>query len=171
LSSRHRTHDPHPVVHGSASAVVAAAYNQSGADYIAYADGDPTDLFAFSGMHAYADRRIWALLEAKLTELRATGASSIGILDAGCGPGTWLRRLVVRAHELGFTMISRSTLRTLSANCLKATPRWIQHRSDVKHGRNGRDDHGGGVREGLRSQERRAGSEARPRQRPTAAFG
>jgi hypothetical protein len=31
------THDPHPVVRGSASAVVAAAYNQSGADYIAYA--------------------------------------------------------------------------------------------------------------------------------------
>jgi hypothetical protein len=35
LSSR--THDPHPVVRGSASAVVAAAYNQSGAGYIAYA--------------------------------------------------------------------------------------------------------------------------------------
>jgi hypothetical protein len=37
LSSRHRTHDPYPVVRGSASAVVAAAYNQSGTDYIAYA--------------------------------------------------------------------------------------------------------------------------------------
>jgi hypothetical protein len=72
------------VIHGSASAIVAAAYNQSGADYIAYADGDPTDLFAFSGLHAYADRRIWALLDTKLRELRATGASSIGILDAGC---------------------------------------------------------------------------------------
>jgi len=45
------------VIHGSASAIVAAAYN-SDADYIAYADGDPTDLFAFSGLHAYADRRI-----------------------------------------------------------------------------------------------------------------
>jgi SAM-dependent methyltransferase len=106
LSRRHRTHDPRRVIHGSASAVVAAAYNQSGADYIAYADGDPTDLFAFSGLHAYADRRIWALLEAKLTELRGTGASSIAILDAGCGPGTWLRRLVVRARELGFSTIT-----------------------------------------------------------------
>ncbi len=48
----------------------------------------------------------WVLLEAKLTELRATGASSIAILDAGCGPGTWLRRLVVRARELGFTTIT-----------------------------------------------------------------
>jgi hypothetical protein len=34
LSSRRRTHDPHPVVRGSASAVVAAAYNQSGAGYM-----------------------------------------------------------------------------------------------------------------------------------------
>jgi len=106
LSSRHRTHDPRPARHGSASAVVAAAYNQSGADYITYADGDPTHLFAFGGLHAYADRRIWALLETKLRELRATGASSIGILDAGCGPGTWLRRLVARARELGFTTIT-----------------------------------------------------------------
>jgi SAM-dependent methyltransferase len=106
LSSRHRTHDPRPAIHGSASAVVAAAYNQSGADYITYADGDPTHLFAFGGLHAYADRRIWALLETKLRELRATGASSIGILDAGCGPGTWLRRLVARARELGFTTIT-----------------------------------------------------------------
>ena len=106
MSSRHRTRDPRPVVHDSASAIVAAAYNQSGADYAAYADGDPTHLFAFRGLHAYADRRIWALLEAKLTELRATGASSIAILDAGCGPGTWLRRIVARAHALGFTSIT-----------------------------------------------------------------
>jgi hypothetical protein len=45
-------------------------------------------------------RRFWTLLEAKLTDLRATSGSSISILDAGCGPGTWLRRLVTRAHVL-----------------------------------------------------------------------
>jgi SAM-dependent methyltransferase len=67
---------------------------------------DPTHLFAFDGLHAYADRRVWTLLEAKLTDLRATGAGSISILDAGCGPGTWLRRLVTRAHVLGFTTIT-----------------------------------------------------------------
>jgi hypothetical protein len=39
-------------------------------------------------LHAYADRQIWNLLEKKLVELRATGARSISILDAGCGPGT-----------------------------------------------------------------------------------
>ncbi len=84
---------------------VADIYNKAGDDYAAYADGDPTHLFAFKGMHAYADRQLWARLDAKLVELRATGASTIRILDAGCGPGTWLRRLVLRASDLGFTSI------------------------------------------------------------------
>jgi hypothetical protein len=84
LSSQYRFRDSDPVVHDSVAANVAAAYNQAGGDYIAYADGDPTHLFAFNGLHAYADRRVWTLLEAKLTDLRATGASSIRILDAGC---------------------------------------------------------------------------------------
>jgi hypothetical protein len=85
LSSRYRFRDSDPVVHDSAAANVAVAYNQAGGDYVAYADGDPTQLFAFNGLHAYADRRIWTVLEAKLIDLRATGASSISILDAGCG--------------------------------------------------------------------------------------
>lgn len=85
---------------------VAAVYNHAGDDYVAYADGDPTKLFAFDGLHAYADRQIWALLENKLLALRASGASSVRFLDAGCGPGTWLRRLVTRAHELGFLRIT-----------------------------------------------------------------
>jgi hypothetical protein len=92
--------------HDSAAANVAVAYNQAGGDYVAYADGDPTHLFAFNGLHAYADRLVWTLLEAKLTDLHATGASSISILDAGCGPGTWLRRVVTRAHVLGFSTIT-----------------------------------------------------------------
>ena len=85
---------------------VADIYNQAGDDYIAYADGDPTQPFAFDGMHAYADRCVWALLERKLAELRASGASAVSFLDAGCGPGTWLRRLVIRARALGFTSIT-----------------------------------------------------------------
>ena len=85
---------------------VADIYNQAGDDYVAYADGDPTQLFAFDGLHAYADRRVWALLEAKLADLRASGASSVSLLDAGCGPGTWLRRLVTRARALGFINIT-----------------------------------------------------------------
>jgi SAM-dependent methyltransferase len=56
-------------------------------------------------MHAYADRQLWTRLEDKLVELRGSGASAISILDAGCGPGTWLRRLVLRACHLGFSSI------------------------------------------------------------------
>ena len=84
----------------------AAAYNQAGDDYVAYADGHPEHLFSFDGLHAYADRRLWSLVETKLSNLRATGATSISVLDIGCGPGTWLRRLVTHARLLGFSKIT-----------------------------------------------------------------
>jgi SAM-dependent methyltransferase len=87
------------------AAEVAVIYNQAGAGYLAYADGDPDHLFSFDGPHAFADRRLWQTLEAELLALRETGARSISMLDAGCGPGTWLRRLVIRAKLLGFTSI------------------------------------------------------------------
>lgn len=83
----------------------AAIYNRAGSTYVAFADGDPTRLFSFDGPHGYADRYLWSVLDAKLVELRATGARSLRVLDAGCGPGTWLRRLVTRAIDLGFTTI------------------------------------------------------------------
>jgi SAM-dependent methyltransferase len=85
---------------------VADIYNQAGDNYVSYADGDSSQPFAFEGAHAYADRSVWAVLEKKLADLRASGASSVRLLDAGCGPGTWLRRLVIRAHGLGFTGIT-----------------------------------------------------------------
>jgi SAM-dependent methyltransferase len=85
---------------------VADIYNQAGDDYVSYADGDPSQPFAFDGMHAYADRCVWAVLETRLTDLRASGASSVRLLDAGCGPGTWLRRLVICARALGFSSIT-----------------------------------------------------------------
>jgi SAM-dependent methyltransferase len=85
---------------------IATVYDQAGEDYVAYADGDPERLFCFDGLHAYADRRLWSRLEMMLGDRRRTGATSISILDAGCGPGTWLRRLVTRARELGFTDIT-----------------------------------------------------------------
>src|ERR1700730_12708302 len=84
---------------------VATVYNRAGNSYVAYADGDPEHLFSFEGPHSYADRYLWSLLETRLLGLRAEGRSSVSILDAGCGPGTWLRRLVARAKTLGFTNI------------------------------------------------------------------
>ena len=89
-----------------ATASAAAAYDQAGDHYRAYADGNADDLYAFDSRYAYGDRQVWRVLEGLLVERRAAGAHAIRILDAGCGPGTWLRRLVGRAHELGFTEIS-----------------------------------------------------------------
>ena len=85
---------------------VADIYNQAGDNYVAYADGDPTQPFAFDGMHGYADGCLWAIMERELADLRASGATKVSFLDAGCGPGTWLRRLVTRALALGFSSIT-----------------------------------------------------------------
>src|ERR1700737_943403 len=102
----HRAAHPLLALCERAGETVADVYNQAGDDYAAYADGDPTQPFAFEGIHAYADRCVWALLEKKLVDLRASGANSVSFLDAGCGPGTWLRRLVIRARALGFSSIT-----------------------------------------------------------------
>ena len=64
---------------------IAAIYNEAGDEYAAYADGDPEHLFVFNGLHAYADRYVWAVLDAKLSSLRASGASSVSLLDARMG--------------------------------------------------------------------------------------
>jgi SAM-dependent methyltransferase len=85
---------------------VATAYNQSGENYVAYADGDPNRLYAFDSRYAYGDRETWNIIDGELRRLKNTGAETIRILDLGCGPGTWLRRAVVRARELGFLAIS-----------------------------------------------------------------
>lgn len=85
---------------------IAFAYNQAGDDYATYADGNTTDLFDFTGRHAFADKQLWKQLEQALVKLRETGTTVVNILDAGCGPGTWLRRLIIRAQELGFTTIN-----------------------------------------------------------------
>ena len=84
---------------------IAAAYNQAGDDYVAYADGDSSDLYSFHGQYAYGDSQSWNIIEQKLRALADHGTTSIRVLDLGCGPGTWLRRVVNRAIELGFEEI------------------------------------------------------------------
>jgi SAM-dependent methyltransferase len=85
---------------------IAEIYSRAGDRYMRYADGDTECLFSFDGLHSYADRRLWGVLEHKLNEVRAEGRGAITILDAGCGPGTWLRRCVTHAHRLGFSQIA-----------------------------------------------------------------
>lgn len=62
LSTQYRFRDFRPLVQKGAVSNVADAYNQAGGDYATYADGDPTRLFDFEGLHAYADRQVWATL-------------------------------------------------------------------------------------------------------------
>lgn len=82
-----------------------AAYSRSGDQYLSYADGDPDRLFSFTSHFAYADARLWTVIASRLRFLRADGREELRVLDVGCGPGTWLRRIVTEAHRLGFKKI------------------------------------------------------------------
>lgn len=83
----------------------ALAYDTVGAAYVRYADGEDPASLDFSSRYGFADREIWRRIDAELIALRTAGRSSVRIIDAGCGPGTWLIRVVLRARALGFTAI------------------------------------------------------------------
>ncbi|MEJ0046798.1 MAG: methyltransferase domain-containing protein [Rhodospirillales bacterium] len=83
--------------HLSVPAGTAHAYDAAGHDYLAYADGDAAQPFTFNSRYSFADLEIWRRLDANLKRLAAENRRSIRVLDAGCGPGTWLRRMVLRA--------------------------------------------------------------------------
>ncbi len=87
------------------SAGAEAAYDSAGLDYVAYADGQTGRPFCFDGALAHADREVWRRIDVKLAALASSGNRSLKILDAGCGPGTWLRRIALRARELGFAAL------------------------------------------------------------------
>lgn len=95
----------HPIPLPHTPAEAARAYDEAGETYRAYADGDRERPFHFNGAYAFADREIWQRLDATLVQLRTAGRHAVRILDAGCGPGTWLIRLALRARQLGFTAI------------------------------------------------------------------
>lgn len=82
------------------------AYDAVGSDYRRYADGDLENLFDFSSRYGFADHEIWQRIDAILVDTRARGRRAIRIIDAGCGPGTWLIRTVLRAQALGFDDIA-----------------------------------------------------------------
>lgn len=90
----------------SGEAQIAAAYNEAGYRYSKYADGGGRELFAFEGRHAYGDRKTWEVMQSKLLALRAQGARQLRVADLGCGPGTWLCRIVTRARQMGFEDIT-----------------------------------------------------------------
>lgn len=90
----------------SAEDEAADAYDAAGTLYRTYADGDIRRLFDFSSRYSFADREIWQRIDAILVERRAAGRTSLKVLDAGCGPGTWLIRVILRAQALGYQSIT-----------------------------------------------------------------
>lgn len=96
------------------------AYSNSGDNYISYADGDPQRLFNFTSHFAYADSQLWAVIAKRLRFLRADGHEELRVLDAGCGPGTWLRRVVAEAHRLGFKKIEATGFDVAEAQIARA---------------------------------------------------
>src|SRR5262249_9622093 len=44
---------------------------------------------------------VWQALCTAIDELRRSGVSTVRILDAGCGPGTWIRRTASLVHRQG----------------------------------------------------------------------
>ena len=84
---------------------MAGAYNDAGERYKDYADGSAKRLFAFDSLHSFSDQQTWAAIEERLHCLRLSGCRTLRVLDLGCGPGTWMRRVITRAHLMGFTEI------------------------------------------------------------------
>ena len=85
---------------------VGLDYDRAGERYRAYADGDVDKLYEFDGQYAYSDQEIWRILGNTLNKLRARGRRELSVLDLGCGPGTWIRRIVDWAGKMGFTRIT-----------------------------------------------------------------
>lgn len=73
---------------------IATAYDYVGQDYGLYADGNAgDDRFGPDSRFAHTDAVVWETIRNTIEHFRLTGVSSLRVLDAGCGPGTWTRRV------------------------------------------------------------------------------
>ena len=81
---------------------VASAYDHVGDEYGCYADGEgQEDSSEGPSRFAHADAIVWETIRNTIEQLRAAGVSTLRVLDAGCGPGTWIRRIAAYAHHVG----------------------------------------------------------------------
>jgi SAM-dependent methyltransferase len=121
-----------PKSNANAEAQIAAAYNNVGHRYSKYADGSIRDLFLFEGRHAYGDSKTWGTIRNKLLALYAKDPKRLRVLDLGCGPGTWLRRVVAYAHRIGFAEITANGVDIADGQLNQA--RALSHRLAVLDG-------------------------------------
>src|SRR5262245_21247396 len=122
----------------TASRAVASAYDHAGEDYSSYADGDGHgDPSSGQDRFAHADAIVWDAILSAIRDLRATGGSTLRVLDAGCGPGTWLNRVASYAHRLGFDIeavgvdISKAQLVIARTRAARSDPRDKTHRCKI----------------------------------------
>src|SRR5262249_46663099 len=90
--------------HARPSAVRAAAraYDYVSEDYGSYADGDGLEGPTRRGNRlAHADAIVWEVIRKAIDDVRSAGVTSLRVLDAGCGPGTWIKRIAAYACRLG----------------------------------------------------------------------
>lgn len=81
---------------------IADAYDHVGDAYGRYADGEEADdLTESTARSAHADHVVWAEICKLIEQLKASGTSTLRLLDAGCGPGTWIRRIAAHAAVQG----------------------------------------------------------------------
>jgi SAM-dependent methyltransferase len=84
-----------------ASEDIANAYDHAGDAYPRYADGDGADEAPAAARSAQADAIVWQAICSTIDALVKEGVSILRVLDAGCGPGTWLRRVAAYARRQG----------------------------------------------------------------------
>lgn len=121
-------------VNGERHANVGADYDRAGERYRAYADGDLDELYHFDGQYGFGDKEIWGRILTTLHELRVRGVRELSVLDLGCGPGTWLRRIIDRARQMGFTNVTARGIDLAEAQVRRARilPHGLASHGDVK---------------------------------------
>jgi SAM-dependent methyltransferase len=83
----------------------ANAYNHVGPNYARYADGAPGGNAPQAAPYrfAQADSIVWEAVQSALDSLRSAGASRVRILDAGCGPGGWSKKIAEYCLSVGLS--------------------------------------------------------------------
>lgn len=79
----------------------AAAYDHTGERYTLYADGSSDQHGSRRRQYAHADTIVWNAIRREVDALVQSGVQTIRLLDAGCGPGVWLKRVADYADTLG----------------------------------------------------------------------